>query len=154
MSPLKRLFLSLTIAAQMFGCDVAFGYYDEDRAVAETAVYNFHKFYNDAKYSSIYALMGPQVQQSTSEANFSAAVGKTAMKYGAFKNTQLAVASCFPHQVRFIYLSEFTNSKATEMMIWSVNDHKAALMMYRISPGFVKTEPDPKTVCPNRQTQP
>ena len=80
MSPLKRLFLSLAIAAQMFGCDVTFGYYDEDRAVAETAVHNFHQFYNDAKYSSIYALMGPQVQQSTSEANFSAAVGKVSFR--------------------------------------------------------------------------
>lgn len=146
-SPINRIMLLLAISAQMFGCNCAFGYYDQDRATAERAVLKFHQLYNDRNYASIYALMAPQVQEGSTEASFSAAVEQTSKKYGAFKHADLAVVSCFPHQVRFIYLTEFEKGKATEMMIWAVNDHKAALTMYRISPGFVKTEPDPRTVC-------
>jgi hypothetical protein len=136
------------VALLASGCKVELSYFDKDRAHAEAAVSQLRAAYRAGDYKAIYAMGAPGMQQTVSEAALVAGVSASAERYGAFKYTNQATASCFLNEVRFIYLSEFEKGPATEMMIWQIHDGKAYLVMYKISPGLVEVKPNAEHACP------
>jgi hypothetical protein len=147
-SLLAKILLAVVLLLSMCGCDVEAGYFDKDRATAETAVHKLRQLYNEGKFAEIYGLGAPELRQSLTEPEFVTSVAQSLSMYGAFKSTNQAAASCFPNQVRFVYLTEFEKAKVTELMIWSVHHGKAELVMYQISPGYADVKHDPNRQCP------
>ena len=143
-----RASVLIAYALLVCGCGFEAGYYGKDRAAAESAAGDFRALYNSGKYADMYQLGDGQLQQSISLEQFITSVHSTFASYGAYKKSNQAAASCFPHQVRFVYLTEFEKRPATELMVWSVKHGKALLVNYQVSSGYVDVPDSAKEKCP------
>ena len=143
----RRLFLLLTMAMAMSGCEFKSGSYARDRAAAEAAADKFHQLWNQGKLVELYALTSAQLKSNQPESQFIAAVEQTTGALGKIKQSWQLRASCAPNQVRFAYRTDFENGRVTEMMLWEIRGDKAELLMYQIQQGDVDADKLPVGNC-------
>lgn len=117
------------------GCTTGHGYY-QDRFSAEAAVETLHRLFNEGSYDAIYDLGSSEFRSNVSRDQIVSAVSQTAHEYGRLLTTKQAAASCFPSEVRLVYLSSFEKKQATEVFVWHLRDGKASLTLYSVSPGL------------------
>jgi len=144
----RTSFAALLLLA-LVGCDVKFGYFLKDRHTAEDAVADFRRFYAERNYTAIYDLGSPELKAAVSRDQFIAAAQASASHFGAHRSSSQAGASCFPNQVRLVYLTDYERGKATEWFAWSTAGDKARLVLYRISPGHDEVKNDASARCPS-----
>lgn len=131
------------------GCKVEAGYFYQDRMAAEDATQKFHDFYNEQKFSEIYDLGAAELHQAVSRENFIRTATEGFARYGRFNTTKQAGTSCVPFQVRLVYLSEYENGPATELLAWTVSKGQAKLLMFNISDGHTPPTSEAANKCPS-----
>ncbi len=140
--------LALTLSTLLFsGCDVEFGHFAKDRQAAEAGVVEFRRLYAEGNFLGLYQLGSEEMQRNVSQKNFVDAAQSSINAFGALKTARQVAASCFPNQVRFVYLAEYEKGQATEMMAWTVHHGKASLAMYSVSPGYVEVKNNENAKC-------
>ncbi len=125
------------VMALLAGCELDLGYYDADRAVAERAVAVFRNQFSARAFGAIYDQSAAEFRAAMDRDHTVAAMPASAERYGSLQSTKQVAAACFPHQVRLVYHTTFTKSDATEFFVWAVKKGKAALLLYRVTPGFI-----------------
>ncbi|MFZ6710509.1 hypothetical protein [Undibacterium sp. TC9W] len=142
--------VALLGAATLSACDahVKAGYFDKDKAQALASVDKFRTLYEKQDYSRLYDMGSPVMKGSVQKEQFLTAVQASFAKYGKYKSSVLVGSSCFPNEVRLVYDAEYENMKVRELMVWSVPNNDAELVMYQISPGQGEFQKESQVGCP------
>ena len=114
-------------------------YEDTEKALAQTAVDQFHERYNRRDYDGLYAMMAPSTQRVQSKENAITAMQETVERWGKEQSSQMAVAKLLPGppiQVRMIYNTTYEKGNAQERFIWTSDGKQAALIQYHVIPGW------------------
>ncbi len=128
--------------------DGELGFYAKDRRAAERAVAQFRQYYASGQFERMFDMGSAEMKQAMSRAQFAAQGRASAERYGGLRSTTQAAAVCFPHQIRFVYASEFENGPVTELMTWTLHHGKAELLMYQMNDGRQQVSRNPPAACP------
>ena len=74
-------------------------YSDQEQAIAERAVAEFHRLHNEVKFKQIHELMDDRVRQSEPEAKTLDTLRQTFEKFGKVQQANLIEAKVFPSTV-------------------------------------------------------
>ena len=119
-------------------------YEDTERALAQTAVDQFHERYNRRDYDGLYAMMAQSTQRAQSKENAVTAMQDTVERWGKEQSSKMAVAKLLPGppvQVRMIYNTIYEKGNAQERFIWTSDGKQAALLQYQVIPGWADEKP-------------
>ena len=123
-------------AAPACAARVRLGSFENDKAAAEKALASLHERLSDRDFEAIYNSTDEALRATGSKAQILASMQETRDRNGRFLDGRLRDASCFPEEVRFVFLANYENGPATELISWRVRDGEAKLLAYEISPGF------------------
>ncbi|MFZ6732250.1 hypothetical protein ACO0LG_10040 [Undibacterium sp. Ji42W] len=146
----RYLVLALLGATMLSACDVHVkaGYFDKDKAQALASVDKLRTLYEKQDYARLYDMGSTAMKASVQKEQFATTVQTSLAKYGKYKSSVLIGSSCFPNEVRLVYNTEYENMKVMELMVWSLSNSDAGLVMYQISPGQSEFQKQSQVGCP------
>lgn len=110
---------------------------NENKAIAERAVLDFHQQLIDGHYHDIYAASDPEFRKAMSESDATALFTAVNTKLGQPKNSDLKnwrvdllVNGTF---VTLVYQTEFTKAGAQEEFVWHIQGNRPILFRYSIN---------------------
>jgi len=119
-------------ALLVLGCGLAKG-----KEQAARAVDTFHQQMNAAQFAEIYRAASPELQKTTTEADFTRLMETIHRKLGNFKTARevgsRAISGSSGTTVTLTEESEFEHGSGTETFVFSVSDASATLVRYKIS---------------------
>ena len=132
------------------GCHFQTGSYDGYAEAAEQGMRQLRSLYAEQKFPELYAMVAPELHQNQSLDQFVTAMANTRAVLGGFKSGSLAARACLPNQVRLIYLSQFENGPATELVTWVIRDGRPTLLGYQFERSHLQVPQAPDTCIRKR----
>ena len=147
MTQIRLLIFVLTVIVTLVSCSVSVRpvYEDQEKALAQIAVEQFHERYNRTDYDGLYAMMAKTTQRAQSKEVAVSAMQETVERWGKEQSSSLAVAKVLPGppvQVRMIYNTTYEKGNAQERFIWTSDGKQSTLIQYQVIPGWA----DEKTI--------
>ena len=104
-------------------CSVRVVYNDQERALAQKGVEQFHGYYNRKDYEALYSLMSEDARRAQPKEVVLPAMQATVDKWGREESTSTVFTKVFPNpiQVRMIYNTTYEKGKAQEWFIWTTD---------------------------------
>ena len=137
----------MTIIVALGSCSISVRpvYEDQEQALAQIAVEQFHERYNRRDYDGLYAMMAEATQRVQHKEVAVSAMQETVERWGKEQSSSMAIAKVVPGppvQVRMIYNTAYEKGNAQERFIWTSDGKQSALIQYQVIPGWA----DEKTI--------
>jgi hypothetical protein len=133
----------------------------KSRATAEAGTQSFRARVAKGEFASLYREAAPELQKSTTEADFVKLMEGIRRKLGAWQSSKAPAWKVFSgtggRTVTFGYSSQFEKGAANETLVWRIQGDRAILVGYHInSPLFLaddllgtgSTKPSPQSGLP------
>lgn len=129
----KFAILFLIAATTFSACtSVKFGYYSDDKKLAEATVEQYHKLYNEQNYEEIFNSAHEDAKATKSKEGLGLVLAQAFEKYGKHIGSELAYSkvttiSTNERQVEFAFRSRFEKGLRNETFLIVTDDQKGAL---------------------------
>ena len=127
------LLLIAFVATFAAGC----GGFIKGKAAAEQGVADFHKSYNEGKFSDVYSATHPAFRGGTTEQQFLEFVGAVQRKLGKVTSTSTANFNIRSFNLKttvvLVQNTAFEHGIGTETFTFHINGEKALLVEYNIN---------------------
>ena len=105
---------------------------------SKSAVEEFHRLYNDGKYTDIYAASTPSFRVKISEPAFVTLLSNTTKRLGSYKssatyNINTTSIDWTVSEVELVYESDFATGTATERFVFTMINRKPVLSDFAIT---------------------
>jgi hypothetical protein len=141
---LLSLFIAIGVAVSTPGAELR-----RNRDVSERAMAEFHRQFVDKQFELIYAGADPALRAAAPKAELLASMAGVRQRYGRWLRSEIRQASCFADgKVKFFCDAWYESGDVTEIFVWQVTGSKAALVLYRPSPGRQPAPGDHPTLSP------
>ena len=109
----------------------------KNKAIAESAVVNFHSQLDAEKFHEIYADSSDRFKKATTDEQWSKLLGAIHRKLGTVKSSNLqnwrAFSGTGGTTMEVVYKTQFEKSEATEDFNWLIVNGKPELLGYNIN---------------------
>lgn len=134
MKTYSKFAILFLIAATIFSActSVKFGYYSDDKKLAEKVVEQYHSLYNEQNYEEIFNSAHEDAKATKSKEGLGLVLAQAFEKYGKHISSEPAYSkvttiSANERQVEFAYKSKFEKGTRNETFLIVTDDRKGAL---------------------------
>jgi len=130
------LFLIIIFSAFLTNsCSLKFGYYKEDKKLAEKAVEQFHRLYNEQNYEELYNIAHEEAKATKSKEKLIELMGRIYADYGKVLDStvvraDVSVLNAKERQVAMVCKTKFEKKEKYETFLVITSDEKANFHTY------------------------